>query len=74
MGRVENDLAYLRLRAEEARIVAENMRDPRARTYMLSAARSYERLAERAEESCGLARGRLGARTIKSREERLAPD
>ena len=51
MGRVENDLAYLRLRAEEARIVAENMRDPQARTYMLSAAQSYERLAERAEES-----------------------
>jgi hypothetical protein len=50
MGRLANDTAYWQVRAEEARVVAENMKDPESRTFMLSAARSYAHLAQLAEE------------------------
>jgi hypothetical protein len=42
--------AYWRALAEEARVFAEAMTDARWRLYMLSAAQTYERLAEFAEE------------------------
>ena len=35
----------LRLKAEEAQVMADNLRDPQARQHMLSAARCYQRLA-----------------------------
>ncbi len=37
-------------RAEEARTIAEEMRDPQARLGMLAVAEGYERLAARAAE------------------------
>jgi hypothetical protein len=50
MGKLLNDARHWRDRAEEARIRAEQMRDPDARAKMLGIAASYERIAERAEE------------------------
>jgi hypothetical protein len=41
---------YWRERAEEVRARAARMRDPDARLYMLGIARSYDLLAQRAEE------------------------
>lgn len=53
MGRVvesrENNPEYWRLRAEERRAVAENLRDPTAKMHMLAAAEGFERLAKMAE-------------------------
>jgi hypothetical protein len=45
-----NDARHWRERAEEVRIQAQHMRDPEAKRYMLGIARSYELLAQRAEE------------------------
>jgi hypothetical protein len=50
MGLSEHSPAYWRARAEEARIVAETTKDAQARLSMLSAVRTYERLADLAEE------------------------
>jgi hypothetical protein len=54
---LENSLAYYdsepavwRERAEEARILAEDMGDPVARRSMLEIADVYERIAERADD------------------------
>ena len=50
MGKLLNDARHWRDRAEEARIHAEQLRDPDTRRMMLGVASSYERIAERAEE------------------------
>jgi len=50
MIRLKNNSASLRAIAEEARVFAENAKHPQCRLYMLSAARTYERLAEMVEE------------------------
>ena len=42
--------ARWRVLAAESRAVAEEMTDPKARLILLTIARSYERLAERAED------------------------
>lgn len=60
MGRPENNPEYWRLKAEEARAIARNLRDAQAREHMLSAVRCYERLASLAE------RGPLLAETPKA--------
>jgi|HubBroStandDraft_5_1064220.scaffolds.fasta_scaffold6007607_1 hypothetical protein len=52
MGEPKN-ARYWRERAEEARARAARMREPDARLHMLSIARSYELLAQRAEERAG---------------------
>ena len=45
-----NDPKHWRDRAEEARIHAEQMRDPEACRMMLETAAGYERLAKKAEQ------------------------
>ena len=50
MDRLWNDSAHWRTKADEARAVADHLRDPNARAHMRSAARSYDRLAELAEK------------------------
>jgi hypothetical protein len=45
-----NDPGHWRVRAQEARALAEQMTDPVSRTMMLGVAADYERLAARAEE------------------------
>ena len=50
MGLPGHSPTYWRARAEQARIFADTTEDPRARLSMLSAVRTYERLAELAEE------------------------
>jgi len=49
-GRLMNDAAHWRARAEEARVHAEQICDPEARRMMLEIAAGYERIAERAEQ------------------------
>jgi hypothetical protein len=44
-----NDPDHWRNRAEEARVIAEQMIDPEAREFMLGVADHYEEFAERAE-------------------------
>jgi hypothetical protein len=46
----DNEPAVWRERAEEAKILAEEMRDPDARRAMFGIADAYERMAERAED------------------------
>jgi hypothetical protein len=46
----DNEPAVWRERAEEARILAEELRDPDARRTMFGIADVYERMAERAED------------------------
>lgn len=46
----ENDPKYWRGKAIHARTVAEHLRDPKARAHMLTAAESYERLADMAQQ------------------------
>ena len=41
---------YWRKRAEEARVVAESIRDAKSRETMLGVAEDYERMAMRAED------------------------
>jgi hypothetical protein len=41
---------HWRARAEESRVLAEQLSDPETRRMMLGIAQSYERLAERAAE------------------------
>ena len=43
-----NDLRHWRDRAEEARLLAEDMHDPESKAAMQRIAMDYERLAERA--------------------------
>jgi hypothetical protein len=58
-----NDPEHWLSRAEEARVIAEQMTDPQARASMLRVAQEYEKLAERAE-----------ARTISGAERKpVAP-
>jgi hypothetical protein len=45
-----DDPAHWRQRAEEARVLAEQMSDAASREMMLGIAKDYERLAERAEQ------------------------
>jgi hypothetical protein len=45
-----NDAKHWRERAEEARAVAESLKDPHARRMMLGIAQAYQKLAHRAEE------------------------
>jgi len=45
-----NDPEHWRQRSEEARTIAEQMKDMPSREAMLRIARDYERLAKRAEE------------------------
>jgi hypothetical protein len=45
-----NDPPYWRDRAEELRVIAESLKDPDAKAMILSCARDYDILAERAEE------------------------
>lgn len=45
----ENTPKYWRMKAQQARIIAESLKDPHARVHMLAAAESYDRLAELAE-------------------------
>jgi hypothetical protein len=47
---VFNDPEYWRRRAEEARDIAEQMKDMPSKDVMLRIAKDYERLAKRAEE------------------------
>jgi hypothetical protein len=49
MSGLLHDPAYCRKRAEEARVQAEAMDDPVAKTAMLQIAESYEKLANRAK-------------------------
>lgn len=49
MTDLERDTAYWRAKADEARAVADGLRDDEARKHMLAAAASYERLAKLAE-------------------------
>ena len=44
---------YWRKRAEEARTLAEQMRDPHTKALMLGVAESYEKIAKWAAESAG---------------------
>lgn len=44
---------YWRKRAEEARTLAEQMRDPQTKALMLGVAESYEKIAKWAAESTG---------------------
>lgn len=46
----ENNPAFWRFRAEEARTTADQLKDADARKHMLAAAASYDRLAETAEK------------------------
>jgi hypothetical protein len=46
-----NDPRHWRDRAEEVRLLAEEMKDRQARETMLIIARDYERLAQRAAQS-----------------------
>ena len=59
----ENDPVFWRAKAEEARSTAENLINPQARDHMLSAARSYEPLAELAEQTMGLKQKKQGGAT-----------
>jgi hypothetical protein len=45
-----NNAVHWRERAEDARVHAEHLTDPAAKTMMLAIAESYEKLAQRAEE------------------------
>jgi hypothetical protein len=47
---IGNDARHWRNRAEEARLLAADMKDEESRQAMLRIARDYERLALRAEE------------------------
>lgn len=47
----ENDPAFWRAKAEEARATADALQGPGARENMLAAARSYDRIAEIAEQT-----------------------
>jgi len=47
----ENDPVFWRAKAKEARTLADKLKDAIARQHMLSAALSYDRLAELAEQS-----------------------
>jgi hypothetical protein len=46
-----NDPKHWQQRAEETRILAETLIDPKARSQMLEVAAAYERMAERAANS-----------------------
>ncbi len=50
MGLPSHGPTYWRARAEQARIFAETMEDPQTRLSMLSAARTYERMADLIQE------------------------
>ena len=50
MPKLIDDPGHWRARAEEARVLAEQMDDPEAKQTMLRIAESYERLSERAAE------------------------
>jgi hypothetical protein len=49
MGLIDDPVHWLN-RAEEARVIAEEMRDPESRRIMLNIADDYERLAKRARK------------------------
>ena len=46
---VINDPRHWRVRAEEARVLAEGMKDPLLKQTMLQIAKDYDRLAQRTE-------------------------
>jgi DNA-binding ferritin-like protein len=48
-----DDAEYWRKRAEEARALAEQMKDPHTQSLMLSIAESYEKIAKYAAERAG---------------------
>ena len=50
MPTVFNDAPHWKERAEEARVLAEQMTDPEAKRTMLEVAASYDKLAKRALE------------------------
>lgn len=49
-GAFVNDPEHWRRRAEEMRVLAEDMKDDYSKTVMLSIVMDYEKLAKRAEE------------------------
>ena len=48
-----DDAGYWHKRAEEARMLAEQMKDTHTKALMLSIAESYEKIAKWAAERCG---------------------
>ena len=49
-----NDPKHWRERAQEARVHAEQIADPESKKMMLKIAEDYEKLAQRAEQRCGV--------------------
>jgi hypothetical protein len=52
-----DDPNHWRYRADEARLMADNMADPESKRMMMEVATGYERLAERAKERAALSNG-----------------
>jgi hypothetical protein len=50
MSALIDDPVHWLARAEEARVIAEDMKDPESRRIMLGIADDYEKLAQRAQE------------------------
>jgi hypothetical protein len=70
MENLENDPAYWRAKAEEARATADYLTNDRARQHMLNCAASYERIAHLAERGAltmpgGALRTRVSSDPVK---------